>query len=92
MSGRRTRGAASALRHSRGLRSVLGLGMLAASVLPPNVAAAGDPHQVPKIDGQIRIDGVLDEPAWQDALVLEIGVEVEPVLKDPQGIYGAKKA
>ena len=52
--------------------------MLAASVLPPNVAAAGDPHQVPKIDGQIRIDGVLDEPAWQDALVLEIRVEVEP--------------
>jgi hypothetical protein len=38
--------------------------------MSPNVAAAEDPHQVPKIEGEIRIDGVLEEPAWQDALVL----------------------
>jgi hypothetical protein len=60
------------------MRSLLWLGMLVASVMPPNVSAARDPHQVPKVDGQIRIDGVLDEPGWQEALVLEIAVEVEP--------------
>ena len=33
---------------------------------------------MPKIDGPIRIDGVLDDPAWQDALTVEVEVEVRP--------------
>ena len=42
----------------------------------------GEPHkkqyQVPKIDAKIDIDGVLDDPAWQDALKLEIKYEIYP--------------
>jgi len=60
------------------LRSLFGIGVLAAQALLPHFVAAADPHEVPRIDGEIRIDGVLDEPAWQDALVLEIAVEVRP--------------
>jgi hypothetical protein len=65
-------------RRIRLLRSLFGIGVLAAQALLPKFVAAADPHQIPKIDGEIRIDGVLDEPAWQDALILEIGVEVQP--------------
>jgi hypothetical protein len=36
------------------------------------------PHRIPKIDGKIRIDGVLDDDAWQKALKLEIKYEVWP--------------
>jgi hypothetical protein len=33
---------------------------------------------VPRVDARIRVDGVLDEPAWREALILELGYEVEP--------------
>jgi hypothetical protein len=58
-------------------RIALGLIVLV-TVLSPATTRAADSHQVPKIDGGIRVDGVLDDPAWQDALVLEIEVEVRP--------------
>ncbi len=60
------------------IQSILGLSLLAATVLHPRVAATAEPHVVPKIDDQIRIDGLLDDPGWKEALVLEIGVEVRP--------------
>ena len=44
--------------------------------------AAGDmekvPHRVPRIDSKPRIDGVIDEKAWQKALKLELNYEVDP--------------
>ncbi len=35
-------------------------------------------HVVPRATSEVRVDGVLDEPAWRDALRLELGYEVEP--------------
>jgi len=70
-------GASPSLR-SRVTQSLLGLAVLAAALMLPKITAAAASHRAPKIDGEIRIDGVLDEPVWRDALVLEIAVEVEP--------------
>ncbi len=36
------------------------------------------PLQVPRINSDIKIDAVLDEPYWQDALVIETNIEVRP--------------
>jgi hypothetical protein len=36
------------------------------------------PHGVPSITSKIKIDGLLDEKAWQEALTLELDYEVEP--------------
>ncbi len=35
-------------------------------------------HRVPRVDGTVNVDGVLDEPLWRDALVLELPFEVRP--------------
>jgi hypothetical protein len=40
--------------------------------------AAKTPHQVPLVEGKVKIDGVLDEDAWNKALVLELKYEVKP--------------
>jgi hypothetical protein len=45
--------------------------------------AAGDgsaetPYHVPHFDGSIRVDGVLDDPAWERALALELAYETHP--------------
>ena len=37
-----------------------------------------NPYIVPKIESKITVDAVLDETAWQDALVLELKYEVRP--------------
>jgi hypothetical protein len=37
-----------------------------------------DPFVVPKTDSEITLDGILDEKAWQDALMLELLYEVRP--------------
>ncbi len=39
---------------------------------------AKTPHVVPQVNGKVKIDGLLDEPVWQEALVLELKFEVEP--------------
>jgi hypothetical protein len=36
------------------------------------------PHQVPRSDETIEIDGLMDEPAWDNALALELGFETWP--------------
>jgi hypothetical protein len=37
-----------------------------------------DPYVVPRCDGAMTIDAVLDEPAWDRALVLALNYEVQP--------------
>ena len=56
-----------------------------------------EPHQVPRVTGKVKIDGVLDEAVWQEALILELKYEVEPgenikapVKTEVLLIYGAK--
>lgn len=39
---------------------------------------ADDPHLVPMTDGKVKVDGSLDETAWNEALVLELAYEVQP--------------
>jgi hypothetical protein len=36
------------------------------------------PYRVPRVDGPVKIDGVLDDAAWKKALVLDVNTEVEP--------------
>ncbi|MEN8164306.1 MAG: DUF5916 domain-containing protein [Acidobacteriota bacterium] len=52
--------------------------LLACLVALVTAAAASDPYQIPRIEGKITVDAVLDEAAWQHALVLELDVEVQP--------------
>jgi len=42
--------------------------------MPP----AETPHRIPKATSPIKVDGVLDEPAWGSALRLELPYEVSP--------------
>ena len=39
---------------------------------------ARGPHHVPSVESRVRIDGVLDEEVWDDALKLELRYEVNP--------------
>jgi hypothetical protein len=39
---------------------------------------SADPYIVPKASSTIKVDGLLDEQAWKDALVLELNYEVRP--------------
>lgn len=36
------------------------------------------PHRIPRTETRIKIDGILDDAAWQEALVLELKYEVQP--------------
>ncbi len=40
--------------------------------------AETSPHRVPQTSSEITIDGVLDEGAWNEALILELAYEVRP--------------
>jgi len=42
------------------------------------VTTGKQPHRVPGVDHDIRLDGVLDEQVWQQALKLELQYEVNP--------------
>jgi hypothetical protein len=46
--------------------------------LDPEIGPAGEPHRVPYVSGPVRIDAVLDEEAWSQALVIELGYETFP--------------
>jgi hypothetical protein len=35
-------------------------------------------HQIPRVESPIKVDGVLDEAAWQGALQLKVDVEIDP--------------
>jgi hypothetical protein len=36
------------------------------------------PYEIPEVTSDVRIDGVLDEDVWRDALSLELGYETSP--------------
>jgi len=54
---------------------VLGLTSATARPQPP---MPPPPLPIPRIDASIHVDGVLDEPAWQQAAVLEVPFEIQP--------------
>ncbi len=58
-------------------RTAFSAAVLAVAIASPG-AAERPLHQLPRVDDEIRIDGVLDEPAWDEALELELRWEVEP--------------
>jgi hypothetical protein len=63
--------------------SILILLFLANLMLPPaSPAAEGTspqpPYTIPRIEGPVRVDGLLDEPAWDKALSIPIAYEVDP--------------
>ncbi len=37
-----------------------------------------DPYIVPRTDSSVKVDGVLDDEAWENALVLELPYEISP--------------
>ena len=37
-----------------------------------------EPVDVPRIEGKVSVDGRLDEPAWKEALLLDLPVETQP--------------
>lgn len=45
---------------------------------PANAANADADERIPRLQGDIVIDGRADEAAWQGALVQEIGYEIQP--------------
>lgn len=58
-----------------GLCLLLGLMPAIARPQPP---APPPPLAIPRLEGPIRLDGVLDEPAWQQAVVVEVPFEIQP--------------
>ncbi len=61
---------------------LIGLMILA---LPALIHAQGgvssdspDPHQIPRTEADIQVDGILDEAFWGSAWTFELGVEVHP--------------
>ncbi|MEO5566496.1 MAG: DUF5916 domain-containing protein [Luteimonas sp.] len=58
--------------------------LFAVTALPANVAFAADPvpavkaTTIPRLDGAIAIDGVLDEAAWKQAANIDVNIEIQP--------------
>jgi hypothetical protein len=46
-----------------------------ALAMPSLRAETNEPHRVPRIEGSMKLDGQLDEPLWQSALLLELKYE-----------------
>ena len=54
--------------------------LLALLLLPAATAAQERPRvSIPRLDAELRVDGVLDEPAWQEAATLTDFRQYEPV-------------
>ena len=49
-----------------------------AQVAPDGDSGEKMPHRVPRVECSVRTDGVLDEPCWEEALVLPVAFEVRP--------------
>ena len=56
-------------------RARLAAGLVLALVAP---MAAANPVQVPRVDADITVDGLLDEAVWAQAAAIDIGHEVSP--------------
>src|SRR5262245_40087462 len=90
------------MRSPQRIALVLWLGCLAAPVLgqypqDPNAPAPrapapkGDasrltPHRVPRAASPVKVDGLLDDPVWQQALQLELPWEVNPAENVPASV------
>jgi hypothetical protein len=57
------------------LKKLLICGLLLAAA---PIAYAADPVQVPRVDSDVVVDGVLDDAAWSQAATIEVGYEVQP--------------
>jgi hypothetical protein len=71
------------MRSRAGLHSAIFVAFVLAYVSVSHALAAGEgteasPYEVPLIHSGARIDGVLDDEAWSEALVLELGYETAP--------------
>jgi hypothetical protein len=63
------------------LVAMLTLAWPAASVAQDDTAALAEnrpPHRIPRVDCDIKADGILDEPCWSQALVMQLEYEVRP--------------
>jgi hypothetical protein len=54
-----------------------------AGIVAAEESAAPGRYRVPVTSSEIRVDGLLDEPAWRAALQLDIGYEVRPAENEP---------
>ena len=67
-----------------GLRTILALHIMVAGSAATEEAGHGprgtreNPHLIPRTETPLNIDGILDEAAWNGALVLELPYEVSP--------------
>lgn len=52
--------------------------VISLSFMSSNVAAETMTYRVPKVETTIRVDGVLDEPLWSDAVKVDANIEVRP--------------
>ena len=66
------------------------------------IAAGASVPQLPNTDAEISIDGVMDEPAWSDAIAIPVNIETRPgentpapvdtvayIIEDGQSLYVA---
>jgi hypothetical protein len=53
---------------------------------PPGDGTADRPYQVPRATTPIKVDGELDEPAWLDALLIELPYEFWPADNTPAAV------
>jgi hypothetical protein len=50
--------------------------------LVPGIASA-NVAEIPRLDGEIKVDGVLSGGEWSDALRLELHIETDPAENEP---------
>lgn len=56
----------------------LARGLLLALAAAPAFAFAAEPLQIPRVDGDVTVDGHLDEPVWAQAATVDLGYESQP--------------
>ena len=52
----------------------------------PTTAAPTAPFQIPRVDGRVEVDGILDEALWQHAWTMTLDYEVQPGENTPAPI------
>jgi hypothetical protein len=72
--------AARRLFRTAALLATLAYTAFAAAQEPPTpvAAASASQPQLPRSTAEVKIDGVLDDPIWKDALVIELTTETNP--------------
>ncbi len=72
------------LRYTLALLLAMGTAHSASSNQDANTPThQADPIRVPLVQGNYRIDGVMDEPLWQKAVPIDLPVEVDPGINVP---------